>query len=204
LEQLCAVAGGYGGAPGGAYFGGGPGIGVGGFGGQGLGVGVNFANGSSAGNVGFATDFNGHYGANVGFQNQNFGFNLGFNNGLQSAPCHPGFNACGGVIDFEYILLLIVAILEQMEREKIAGIVTRMGDKSKEMKGLTANSLIPGGDGRTLGQSPGYMQGMQQESAMEQAELTMAVQNRQRLLDTLNNIIRVGHEAKENAIRRMV
>ena len=106
-----------------------------------------------------------------------------------------GYSLCGYVVDFEELLLMVMAILEQEERRRIGRIIKDIQKSSDKMKNLT---------GKQVEKRPGIVQGMNTESSIMMQMLSMSVQRRQRMLETLTNIIKSAHDAKHNMTRRIV
>lgn len=200
LDQLIAMLCGGGGGP----------IGPGGYGPGGFGGGEGFGLGVQGGPGFFGAQgaYQGpNYGINAGFDNQghwnvggsylgkNFGFSIELGNG---GGCLPGGRRCafgGYVMDFETLLLAIMTILEEEEREKIGGIIKRMRDAQKDLKGITADQAR---------ERPGLVQSLNTDTSILQIELSMAVQNRQKLIETVTNTIKSAFDAKMNSVRRIV
>jgi hypothetical protein len=156
-------------------------------------------------NIGAGVDSAGHYDVAAAYHDQNFGIGTRFGNANLLGPYDDyyggydmgcgGFYNMGGVIDFETILLMIMAVMEQDSRDEIADTIRKMKKASDKMKSVTKEDAT---------ERPGTIPGMNVDTSILQAQLTMAIQKRQQFIDMINNAIKSAHDSKMNTVRRMV
>ena len=105
-----------------------------------------------------------------------------------------GVKNFGGMDLRSRLMLLLEVILADID-EQIFTTLKDLKSKADELKGIT----------RSQGENnPGLISGLNTDSSILQAKLTMLVQRRQQLVDAINNALKNCHDAEMNAVRRMI
>lgn len=99
-----------------------------------------------------------------------------------------------GNISFEYLLLMVLTVLLDDEDADIARCIRKVNQISAAQKGARPGDVGNGG----------FLQSLQNDSAIEQIRLQTLISARQRLIETVSNAVKSHQDALMNTVRRIV